>query len=56
MSKKDDKKNEDATRAARLAYRREWYKQNKEKQRTYNARYWTKKAQEMQQAVTVNAN
>ena len=36
---------EDAARAARNEYKREWYRKNKDKQREYERRYWTKKSQ-----------
>ncbi len=35
----------EAAAEARRAYRRAWYKNNPEKQKEYQARYWTKKAQ-----------
>ena len=31
-------------KAARNAYRREWYKKNPEKRKEYETRYWAKKA------------
>ena len=31
-------------KAARLAYRREWQKKNRDKVKAYNERYWEKKA------------
>lgn len=34
----------DAGREARNAYKREWYRKNKEKQREYERRYWNRKA------------
>ena len=35
-----------AAKAARNAYRREWYKRNKEKVKKQQADYWERKAQE----------
>lgn len=32
---------------ARRAYKRAWYAKNKEKQKEYTARYWTKQAEKM---------
>ena len=32
---------------ARRAYKRAWYAKNKEKQKEYTARYWTKQAAKM---------
>lgn len=34
----------EAARQARLAYRREWAKANRDKVREYNERYWDKRA------------
>lgn len=34
-------------KAARNAYRREWYRNNKEKAKAQRERYWQKKAEEM---------
>ncbi|WP_280922263.1 hypothetical protein [Ammoniphilus resinae] len=39
-----------AARQLRNSKRREWYKQNKEKQKQYNERYWEKKAEQLQRA------
>lgn len=33
----------DEAREASRAYKRDWYKANKEKQRRYNEKYWQKK-------------
>ncbi len=35
---------EDAAREARNRYKREWYAKNREKQREYEHRYWTRLA------------
>lgn len=35
----------EASRNARNAYAREWRAKNREKVRTYNARYWARKAE-----------
>ncbi len=37
----------EAAREARKQYKREWYAKNKDKQREYTERYWTRKAAEM---------
>lgn len=37
----------DKAREARNAYKRKWYKENPEKRREYERRYWAKKAKEM---------
>lgn len=34
---------------ARAAYKKEWYKKNKEKQKEYNAKHWEKKVKENEQ-------
>lgn len=36
----------EAARAARNAYRRDWYSRNRDRQKEYNAKYWEKKAAE----------
>ena len=36
----------EAAREARNAYKRKWYKENTEKVKAANARYWERKAQE----------
>lgn len=38
----------DEAKAARRQYRKEWYRRNPDKQREYTARYWERKAKEMQ--------
>ncbi len=35
----------DAAREARNAYKRKWYKENPDKRREYQERYWQKKTQ-----------
>lgn len=37
-----------AAREAQNAYKRAWYKNNRDKQREYNARYWERKAAQQQ--------
>lgn len=39
-------------REARRAYKRKWQRENKDKVREYQKRYWEKKALEMQEAAT----
>ncbi len=36
----------DKAREMRLQYRRKWYRENKEKVKAYQERYWAKKAAE----------
>ena len=38
-----------AAREAQREYRRAWYKNNRDKQREYNARYWERKAAQQEQ-------
>ena len=40
---------EEEAKKAMLAYRREWYKKNKDRQRVYTMRYFLKKMKEMQE-------
>lgn len=39
----------EAAKAARRAYIREWQRKNKDKVRATQERYWTRKAQELEQ-------
>ena len=49
MTSIDDEKKKEA-RAAYNAYRREWRRKNKDKDRAAQMRYWLKKAEQMKQA------
>ena len=44
----------DEAKAARNAYRREWYRKNPEKRKEYQARYWAKKAASERQKTAEN--
>lgn len=42
---------------ARRAYKRKWYRENKDKIKVYNEKYWSKKAAEMEaQAAAEESN
>ena len=44
----------DAAREARNAYKRKWYKENPDKRRKYQERYWQKKTQSDRQKTAEN--
>lgn len=44
----------DAAREARNAYKRKWYKENPDKRREYQERYWQKKTQSDRQKTAEN--
>lgn len=46
MAKAASMATKEAAREARNAYKREWYKKNREKSKAYQEKYWTKKALE----------
>jgi len=51
---KDVKTMTDEAREARNAYRREWYRKNKDKHRQQQERYWQRKAQSDRQKTAEN--
>lgn len=47
---------EDAAREARRAYKRQWNRNNPDKVRAHQQRYWEKKAQEYRESLQNPAN